>query len=160
MTGRHGAPLRAGRRYTLTMRVYLAAAMTSSDRDLGSICALRDHLEGAGHVVPTRHIAEADGRERDAHLSNAELARRDIAWLEASDALVAEVTTPSHGVGVEVALAVSLGLPCLLLHRADRTVSRLLLGLDGVRSSAYRTLAAGLEDVDAFLASVAAETRT
>ena len=136
------------------MRVYLAAAMTSPDRDLPSIRTLRDHLEASGHVVPTRHIAEVDGRDRDAHLSDRELARRDITWLEASDALVAEVTTPSHGVGVEVTLAVTAGLPCLLLHRADRTVSRLLLGLDGVQTAAYASLPDGLSAVDSFLAAL------
>jgi hypothetical protein len=137
------------------MRVYLAAAMTSTERDLPSIRTLRDHLEAGGHVVPTRHIAEPDGRARDAQLSDRELAQRDITWLETSDALVAEVTTPSHGVGVEVTLAVSIGLPCLLLHRADRAVSRLLLGLSGVQTAAYASLSDGLSVVDSFLAALA-----
>ena len=136
------------------MRVYLAAAMTSEDRDLGTIRAIRDHLEAAGHEVPTRHVAEPNGRELDASLTDRDLAARDIAWLEASDAVIAEVTTPSHGVGVEVALAAVRGLPVLLVHRADRRVSRLLLGLDGIVDRSYRNLREALEAVDDFLASL------
>jgi 2'-deoxynucleoside 5'-phosphate N-hydrolase len=135
------------------MRVYLAAAMTSPDRDLPAIRFLRDHLESGGHTVPTRHVAEPDGRQQDAHLTERQLAQRDAAWLEACDALVAEVSTPSHGVGVEVTLAVARGRPVLLLHRAGIVVSRLLLGLDGVVTVPYATLDAAARAVDAFLAS-------
>ncbi len=42
---------------------------------------------------------------------------RDTAWIRACDALVAEVSTPSHGVGYEVAYALSLGKPVLCVYR-------------------------------------------
>jgi hypothetical protein len=50
---------------------------------------------------------------------------------------VAEVSTPSHGVGVEVAVAVAADKPALLAHRLGTTASRLLLGLRGVEAFAY-----------------------
>lgn len=139
------------------MRVYLAAAMTSEDRDLDAIRALRDHIEDLGHDIPSRHVADPSGRQLDSALSNTELAARDIAWLHGCDALVAEVSTPSHGVGVEVTLASSRHMPILLVHRRGHRVSRLLLGLDGVRSAAYGSEAECAAAVTGFLDGVGRE---
>ena len=121
------------------MRVYLCAAMTNADRKLADITALLAAVEEAGHQVPTRHIAAHNARELDLGLTDQELASRDLAWLEAADAVVAEVTTPSHGVGVEVTHAVHVGKPVLVIHREGAVVSRLLTGLPGVQRSTYTT---------------------
>jgi nucleoside 2-deoxyribosyltransferase len=43
--------------------------------------------------------------------------QRDIAWVEACDVMIAEVSTPSHGVGYEIAYAIGLGRPVLCLYR-------------------------------------------
>ncbi|HUK12535.1 MAG TPA: nucleoside 2-deoxyribosyltransferase [Thermoanaerobaculaceae bacterium] len=138
------------------MRVYLAAAMTNASRDLATIRALVDHLESAGHEVPTRHVADAAGREPESAITHAEVARRDLAWVAGSDALVAEVSTPSHGVGVEVAAASARGVPTLLVHRAGVPVSRLLLGLPGIEVAAYADAAQARASVSRFLARVGA----
>lgn len=137
------------------MRVYLAAAMTNPARDLDLLARLLGHLEGAGHEVPTRHIAAADGKERDKALTDAELARRDLDWIAGSDALVAEVSTPSHGVGVEVMEALARRIPVLLLRRDGAPVSRLLLGLPGVRISSYGSVDDVRAAIDGFLAGTA-----
>ncbi len=113
------------------MRVYLAAAMTSPATEPAVIRAVLDAIEHAGHEVPTRHVATPLGKDQDAALAPAELARRDLGWVASCDCLVAEVSTPSHGVGIEVMAARQAGIPVLLLHRRDAPVSRLLVGLDG-----------------------------
>jgi len=56
---------------------------------------------------------------------------RDMAWLAEADVVIAEVTTPSHGVGYEVARAEALGKPVLCLHR--RTAGRWLSPGGGFR---------------------------
>jgi len=119
------------------MRVYVAAAMTNAGRDLATIRALVDHLEARHHEVPSRHVADPAGREPAAAITDRELARRDLAWITGCDALIAEVSTPSHGVGIEVGAALALGKPVLLLYRAGTIVSRLLLGLPRIEAAAY-----------------------
>jgi nucleoside 2-deoxyribosyltransferase len=143
--------------YTLPMRVYLAAAMTNATRNLDDIRALVELLHAQGHEVPTGHVADPSGREPEAEISDAELARRDLAWVASCDALVAEVSTPSHGVGIEVATALAHGCPVLLLHRAGARLSRLLLGLPGATTRAYASAADAAAAVSAFLATVATE---
>lgn len=138
------------------MRVYLAAAMTNQFRNVSAVAALLAHIEGSGHEVPTRHVADPLGKKRDADLSDVELAKRDLAWVNASDAVIAEVSAPSHGVGVEVYAASQRHIPVLLLYGQGVAVSRLLLGLPGVEAFCYRGPAEACATVDAFLAGVAA----
>jgi 2'-deoxynucleoside 5'-phosphate N-hydrolase len=132
----HGTP--SFRSYRLSpVQIYLAAAMTNPGRDLPTVSAILDYLLALGHEVPTHHVASERGREVDLEISERELARRDLAWIASSDALIAEVSAPSHGVGIEVMAARERGLPVLLLVRDGVRVSRLLLGLDGVEVASY-----------------------
>lgn len=140
------------------MRIYLAAAMTNAARDPGAVGVLLSHIEALGHQVPTSHVAAPDGRSRDAELSNAQLAQRDLSWVASSDVLVAEVSTPSHGVGIEVLAATRSGKPVLLLHSRDAAVSRLLLGLPGVEAYPYASVHDACGVVDAFLARIQARS--
>jgi hypothetical protein len=87
-------------------------------------------------------------------LPTAKVARRDLAWVVGCDALVAEVSTPSHGVGVEVAAALSGNKPVLLTYRRGATVSRLLLGLLGVEAFPYSDVDDVRQAVRLFLARV------
>ena len=136
------------------MRIYLAAAMTHSGRDLDAIRMLLECLEADGHTVPSRHVADPLGRNVESEITDVEVARRDLSWVAACDALVAEVSTPSHGVGVEVAAAVAGDKPVLLAYRHGTTVSRLLLGLPGVEVATYTDAREIDEAVWRFLARV------
>ena len=136
------------------MRIYLAAAMTNAGRDLEAIKTLLGCLEADGHEVPTRHVADPLGREVEGELADADVGRRDLGWVAGCDALVAEVSTPSHGVGVEVAAALAGGKPVLLTYRRGTPVSRLLLGLPGVEAFAYKDARHVRDAVRRFLATV------
>jgi nucleoside 2-deoxyribosyltransferase len=57
-----------------------------------------------------------------------EVYTRDLDWIESCQALVAEVSTPSHGVGYEIASALSKDKPVLCLHQDGSRVSKMLTG--------------------------------
>ena len=57
-----------------------------------------------------------------------EVYERDTSWIEACDALIAEVSTPSHGVGYEIGYALSKGKPVLCCYRRGRRVSKMISG--------------------------------
>ncbi len=69
-----------------------------------------------------------------------EVYERDVAWIRACQALVAEVSTPSHGVGYEIAFSLELGKPVLCLFQEGRPVSKMITGntRPGLRVCAYR----------------------
>ncbi len=72
-------------------------------------------------------------------LSDEAIYKRDVAWLAEADAVVAEVTVPSHGVGYEIGRAEALGKPVLCLHRmgVGRRISAMLAGNSALRCEAY-----------------------
>jgi nucleoside 2-deoxyribosyltransferase len=88
----------------------------------------------------------------------AEVYRRDLDWIQACDALVAEVSTPSHGVGYEIAVALSLAKPVLCCYRRDTRVSKMITGNDspGLTVFAYGDVAEALGAIDGFLARLTA----
>jgi nucleoside 2-deoxyribosyltransferase len=85
-----------------------------------------------------------------------EIYHRDIAWIEACDAIVAEVSTPSHGVGYEIAYALSIGKPVFCCYQEGVSVSKMLTGNDSSSFviQAYTDTTQALELLDSFLSEV------
>jgi len=82
-----------------------------------------------------------------------EIYERDTAWIRACEVLVAEVSTPSHGVGYEVAYALSLNKPVLCVYRAGRPVSKMLSGNShpSISVKSYRDAEEAVELIRGFL---------
>jgi nucleoside 2-deoxyribosyltransferase len=78
--------------------------------------------------VPTASLAGSEVVGLEQVIAPREVFLRDVAWIRQSDALVAEVSTPSHGVGYEVAFALSLGKPVLCCYLEGRAVSKMITG--------------------------------
>jgi nucleoside 2-deoxyribosyltransferase len=66
--------------------------------------------------------------EMEAALSPEEVYARDTAWIQTCDILIAEVSSPSHGVGYEIGFALGLGKPVLALYQQGRTVTKMISG--------------------------------
>jgi nucleoside 2-deoxyribosyltransferase len=81
-----------------------------------------------GHEVPTAMLASPAVREMEIVVAPADVYARDVDWIRAADVLVAEVSTPSHGVGYEIGFALGLGKPVLACHRRDRGISKMISG--------------------------------
>ncbi len=116
------------------MRIYLACTVRGNRDALAAARVLADRLEAHGHEVLTRHLLEDDVDEREAELANRDVFQRDVKWLGACDALVAEASGSSYGVGFEVGYvlgrAPQTGQRVYLLYQADRrpAISRLISG--------------------------------
>ncbi|HOG29392.1 MAG TPA: nucleoside 2-deoxyribosyltransferase [Vicinamibacterales bacterium] len=139
------------------MRIYLACTVRG---DRGAIDAARHiHacLVGLGHEVLTGHLLRDDVAAAEDEVGDAAVFARDMAWLESADAVVAEASGSSYGVGFEVGYALGrseqTGQRVLVLYDASRRgrVSRLIAGMNDPRA---RVLAyESPSDIDAFLAS-------
>ncbi|MEX0787216.1 MAG: nucleoside 2-deoxyribosyltransferase [Anaerolineales bacterium] len=135
------------------MNVYFSCSLTGGRLDQVIYGQIVDHLVALGHTVPTAHLASPDimnlERTEDPH----EIYERDMAWIRECDVLIAEVSTPSHGVGYEVAFALSLKKPVLCCYRDGAAVSKMITGNDspGMVVRAYRSESDALTVVDEFL---------
>lgn len=110
------------------MNIYFACSITGG-RDFEPVYQdLTAALLADGHEIPTAHLADSGVTLLEGLVSPAEVYGRDVAWIEACDALIAEVSVPSHGVGYEVGYALQAGKPVLCLAHAARKVSKMITG--------------------------------
>lgn len=120
-------------------RIYFSASISGGREDAPRYAALILALTRHGQVL-TEHIGSqdlSDGGEDGP--GDEEIYARDIAWLHEADVVIAEVTTPSLGVGYEVARAAGMGKPvvCLFRPEAGRRLSAMIRGNPAVRVLEY-----------------------
>lgn len=136
------------------MNIYFSCSITGGRRDQADYAALVDYLLREGHTVPTAHLASAGVLDEEQIIDAQEVYQRDTRWVEECDALIAEVSTPSHGVGYEIALAAALGKPALCVHRDGRKVSKMLTGNPHVTVRSYTDTKGLIRATEAFLADL------
>jgi len=136
------------------MNIYFACSITGGREFEPVYQAITRALLADGHAVPTAHLADTEVKALEAVVNPRQVYERDVAWIRACDALVAEVSTPSHGVGYEVAFALNLGKPVLCIYREGQAVSKMLTGNTHVRMQmkTYREAGEAVEIVRSFLA--------
>jgi 2'-deoxynucleoside 5'-phosphate N-hydrolase len=110
------------------MNIYFACSITGG-RDFEPIYkSIIAALLADGHEVPTAHLADSGVKALEAVGNPREIYERDVAWIRACDVLVAEVSTPSHGVGYEIAYALSIGKLVLCIYQEGQPISKMLTG--------------------------------
>jgi nucleoside 2-deoxyribosyltransferase len=136
------------------VNIYFSCSLTGGRSDQAIYAAMVDHLVCAGHQVPTAHLADPAVMDLERVVDPREVYRRDVEWILACDAMVAEVSTPSHGVGYEIAYALALGRPVLCCYRSEARVSKMITGNDSPTLAVreYDSEAQALQIVDEFLA--------
>lgn len=78
--------------------------------------------------------------------------RRDLAWINQSQAMIAECSNASLGVGYEIAYARHVrNIPVLVIVRGDVRLSAMIAGADGIDMFYYGTDDNIRQGVEAFL---------
>jgi hypothetical protein len=112
------------------MNIYFSCSITGGRADQDIYKVLVDQLLDWGHVVPTAILASPNVLDYENSSAPNAVYKRDVKWVEDCDALIAEVSTPSHGVGYEIALALLLKKPVLCCSQKGRKVSKMITGND------------------------------
>jgi nucleoside 2-deoxyribosyltransferase len=135
------------------MKLYFSCSLTGGRQDQPMYAALVKHLLSLGHEVLTAHLASPEVMAEEAVVDPVAVYQRDIGWVEACDAVIAEVSTPSHGVGYEVAYALYQGKPVLCCYRAGAQVSKMIIGntMPRIMVRAYRDEAEAIGILEEFL---------
>jgi hypothetical protein len=93
----------------------------------------------------------------ESDLTDAEILERDLIWLQEADLVIAEVSSPSLGVGYEIGKAEEYGkrILCLYQKNSSRKLSAMISGnkkLEIVRYTKYDGLPAELfQKIDEFI---------
>jgi len=110
------------------MKIYFACSISGGRKDEELYHKLVDLMLSLDYEVPTSHIAETGIEEIDGREEPLDIYRRDVVWIQESDLLVAEVSTPSHGVGYEIGYALDLNKPVLCIYSQSAVVSKMITG--------------------------------
>ncbi len=142
------------------MKIYFACSLTGGRQDESVYQIIVDYLLAEGHEVPTAHLARPEVMDLEKTADAEEVYRRDIDWITESDAVIAEVSTPSHGVGYEIGFALNHAKPVLCCYQEGRPVSKMILGnrSSGLTTCAYRHAPQAIEAIEAFLEELIRDT--
>ncbi len=110
------------------MKVYFSCSITGGRNEERVYGRIVEAMLEAGHEVPTAHLSSPEVMQMEMVVDPVEIFTRDMRWLEECDAVVAEVSTPSHGVGYEVAYGLFLNKPVLCCYQQGKRVSKILTG--------------------------------
>ena len=119
------------------MNIYFSCSITGGRDDQHIYQKMVDFMVAQGHEVPTAHLSKADILEDERAINALEVYQRDVNWVNDCDVLVAEVSTPSHGVGYEIALALTQEKPVFCCYQTGCKVSKMLLGNTSPSLSLY-----------------------
>jgi nucleoside 2-deoxyribosyltransferase len=136
------------------MKIYFACSIIGGRQDEDMYRQLVQALLADGHEVPTAANAGLHGAQAmEADMPAIDVYTRDTQWIDDCDVLIAEVSTPSHGVGYEISYALERGKPVLCIAKQGQRVSKMITGntMAGITFSFYTDLEMGNLVVREFL---------
>jgi len=138
------------------MNIYFACSITGGREFEFVYQEFTRALLADGHEVPTAHLAESNVVSVEKVIDPKEVYGRDVVWIHACDALIAEVSVPSHGVGYEIGFALEQGKPVLCLAQEGIPVSKMLTGNPhpSLQVKFYRDVTEGVVIFREFLANI------
>lgn len=110
------------------MTIYFCGAIAGGRSFLPTYTKIVRYLQRLRHSVPTEHIIEPNVLNNELQLTPEQIYQRDVDWLSNSQLVVAEISTPSLGVGYEIGFALNLRKQVLALYQKDLFVSRMIIG--------------------------------
>lgn len=111
------------------LNIYFAGAIRGGRNDAELYASLIQWLKKYGTIL-TEHVGSDHLLQEEQSLSEEEIFARDMRWMNKADLVVAEVTTPSLGVGYELAVAERLKIPTICLFRTteENRLSAMITG--------------------------------
>lgn len=134
--------------------IYFAGSIRGGRDDAAIYAQIIEKLGKFGRVV-TEHIGSADLTPGGEAESPRAIHDRDLDWLKSASHVVAEVTTPSLGVGYEIARATEWEKPVLCLFRSGtgRGLSSMIAGCPDVTVREYASISDTPAILDEFFAN-------
>lgn len=134
------------------MIIYVPASIRAGRGLVDTYRHIVEFLESRGHTVPNKHIGGDAIEEREATLTPKQIHDEDKQGVEKADLVIAEVSHPSLGVGMEIGYAVMMGKPTYAIYAKEKeaTMSMMIMGNDKLNRYTY----ADMTDLDAVLETI------
>jgi hypothetical protein len=123
------------------MKIFFSASVKGGRTNQSKFEVIVRELQRYGEVYSS-HVADPEiSHYGETGLSAQEILTRELSALAACDIVVAEVSTPSLGVGYLIARAISLGKRVIVLYSGTNTLklSAIIQGNPGIEVLTYMT---------------------
>lgn len=122
------------------MKIYFAGSIRGGREKQKIYSQIIEYLKMKGHVVLTEHVGYSNVIEKESQLTPGKIYERDLSFLKNCDLLIAEVSTPSLGVGYEIAKGECFKKPILCLCEENINLSALILGNPNIKLYFYKSI--------------------
>lgn len=134
------------------MKIYFAGSIRGGRDDKDLYLQLIQHLTRYGEVL-TEHVGDEKLTDLgDDGPSDEWIYDRDMTWLHEADVVIAEVSTPSLGVGYELGKAEAMDkqILCLYRNRPGKRLSAMIDGNPNMKTVIYEDPKDAIDNIDAF----------
>ena len=134
------------------MKIYFAGSIRGGRDDQEFYLQLIQHLARYGQVL-TEHVGDKNLTELGEDKQSDEwIYNRDVSWLEKAEVVIAEVSTPSLGIGYEIAKAENMNkkILCLYKNQKNKKLSAMIAGNKKIKTVGYRSIKEAIEQIDKF----------
>ncbi len=123
------------------MKIYFAGSIRGGRDDQELYALVIQELQSHGTVL-TEHLGLSSLTAQGETSGDTYIFERDMEWVREADVIVAEVSTPSLGVGYELGQAEALGKPILCLYRPQegKRLSAMVSGNSYMPIREYQTI--------------------
>jgi len=122
------------------MKIYFAGSIRGGRDDQELYFSIIKELQSHGTVL-TEHLGLSTLTTQGETSGDTFIFERDMEWVREADVVVAEVSTPSLGVGYELGQAEAMGKKVLCLYRPQegKRLSAMLAGNGALDTRTYET---------------------
>lgn len=134
------------------MNIYFSGSIAGGREKQITYKEMIEFLESFG-MVWTKHVGEVKSMSD----KSVNVYARDITWLENSDVLIAEITVPSIGVGMEIEHAIRMNkripILCLFDMNMSKPLTRMVIDCPHVIAYGYRDMESAKTVISEFINS-------
>lgn len=135
------------------MKIYFAGSIRGGRDNQELYFQMIEYLKNYGTVL-TEHVGsdkllhQGENKKTDKYIHN-----RDLEWILESDVIIAEVSTPSLGVGYEIGRGMENKKPILCLYKPQqgKKLSAMIGGCSEIVNREYNNLDEAKKLIDEFL---------
>lgn len=137
-------------------KIYFACSIRGGRGDADIYGNIVEYIKASGGEVLSEIFADKTLTPQGSQGASRDIWEKDLSWIRNADAIIAEVTNPSLGVGYEIAKAEEWGKPILALYRPqdDRKLSAMIDGSPYLKVHNYSTVGEINSVIQAFISQL------
>lgn len=136
-------------------KIYFACSIRGGRDDQSAYAEIAAIIKSHAHLL-TEIFADGKLTPMGSPGKVGEIYKQDLGWIKEANAIIAEVTNPSLGVGYEIAKAEELNKPILCLYRpqTSKSLSAMIAGNPNLIVKNYEKISDTNKVIDEFVSSI------